>query len=64
MSEHIDTGLPQGRSRPTPPGPRRRPPGRDTEQRRPSPVYRAALEMWLAKMTVLNNAREEGFTPS
>lgn len=62
MSQRIEASLPNADARPTRPGSRRRPRHRQHELRRPSQVYRLAVEVSIAKLTVIGHLREDGFS--
>jgi hypothetical protein len=62
MSMKVYDEMPQSFTRPTRQGNRRRPRSREMELLRPSAVYRAALRMSFARMSVIDKLRDDGFT--
>ena len=63
MSQRTDR-LPPWNTGPTPRGSRRGPAGHPAPNRRPSAVYRAAIEVSLSRMVVLDRLRRAGFSCS
>jgi hypothetical protein len=62
MSMKVENEMPQSFTRPTRHGNRRRPRSREMELVRPSAVYRAALGMSFARMSVIDKLRDSGFS--